>query len=73
LPSSSIDILEVLTITLLAAMDPESPPSRHPTDAEEEDSPLQQSTFTSSQPMEDSYPKTSPLRLRRTPKIKPQR
>jgi hypothetical protein len=39
-PSSTIEILEVLTITPLAAMDPESPSSRHPTDAEEEDSPL---------------------------------
>jgi hypothetical protein len=55
-PSSSIEILEVLTITPLAAMDPESPSSRHPTDVEEEDSPLQQSAFSSSQPMVDSYP-----------------
>jgi hypothetical protein len=56
MPSSSIKILEVLSITLLAAMDPESPTSRHPTDADEEDSPLPQSSFTSSQPMADSYP-----------------
>jgi hypothetical protein len=31
-------------------------PSRHPSDAEEEDSPLQQSTHTSHPPMADSYP-----------------
>jgi hypothetical protein len=36
-------------------MDPKSPSSCHPTDVEEEDSPLQQSTFASSQPMVDSY------------------
>jgi hypothetical protein len=54
-PSSSIEILKVLTITPLAAMDPKSPSSRHPIDAEEEDFPLQQSAFTSSQPMADSY------------------
>jgi hypothetical protein len=39
-PSSSIEVLEVLNITPLTAMDPESPSSRHPTDAEDEDSPL---------------------------------
>jgi hypothetical protein len=54
-PSSSIEILEVLTITPLAAIDPESPSSCHPTDVEEENSPLQQSTIASSQPMVDSY------------------
>jgi hypothetical protein len=37
-------------------MDLESPSSRHPTDADEEDSPLQQSAFTSGQPTADSYP-----------------
>jgi hypothetical protein len=31
-------------------------PSRHSSEAEEEDSPLQQSTFTSNQTMVDSYP-----------------
>jgi hypothetical protein len=31
-------------------------PSCHPFDAEEEDSPLQQSTHTSHPPMADSYP-----------------
>jgi hypothetical protein len=36
-------------------MNPRSP-SRHPSDAEEEDSPLQQSAFTSDHPMADSYP-----------------
>jgi hypothetical protein len=38
-----------------AAMNSGSP-SRHPFDAEEEDSPLQQSTHTSHPPMADSYP-----------------
>jgi hypothetical protein len=31
-------------------------PSRHSSDAEEEESPLQQSAFTSNQPTVDSYP-----------------
>jgi hypothetical protein len=55
-PSSSVEILEVLSITPLAAMDLESPSSRHPTYIEEEDSPLQQLAFPSNQPMADSYP-----------------
>jgi hypothetical protein len=55
-PWSSIEVLEVLSITPLAAMDPESPSSRHLADAEEEDSPLQQSASTSGQPTVDSYP-----------------
>jgi hypothetical protein len=55
-PSSLIEILEVLKITPLAAMDPESPFSRHPTNAEEEDSPLHQSTFAPGHPTTDSYP-----------------
>jgi hypothetical protein len=54
-PSSLIKVLEVISIAPLAAMDPESPTSCHPTDADEEDSPLQQSAFTSGQPMVDSY------------------
>jgi hypothetical protein len=37
-PSSSVETLEVLSVTPLVAMDPESPSSRHPTDIEEEDS-----------------------------------
>jgi hypothetical protein len=37
-------------------MDPGSP-SRHSSDAEEEDSPLQQSAYTSHPPIVDSYPK----------------
>jgi hypothetical protein len=37
-------------------MDLESPSSYHPTDADEEDSPLQQSAFPSGQPTTDSYP-----------------
>jgi hypothetical protein len=36
-------------------MNPGSP-SHHPSDAEEEDSPLQQSAFTSHHPTADSYP-----------------
>jgi hypothetical protein len=50
-----VGILEVLSITSLAAMDPKSPSSRHPTDIEEEDSPLQQSVFPPDQPMANSY------------------
>jgi hypothetical protein len=55
-PSSSIEVLEFLNITPLAAMDPKSPSSRHLADTEEEDSPLQQSASTSGQPTTDSYP-----------------
>jgi hypothetical protein len=36
-------------------MNLESPSSHHPADAEEEDSPLQQSAFTSGQPTAYSY------------------
>jgi hypothetical protein len=37
-------------------MDPKSPSSRHPTNVEEEESPLQLLAFPSNQPMADSYP-----------------
>jgi hypothetical protein len=38
-------------------MNPELPSSHHPTNIEEEDSPLQQLAFPPTQPMADSYPK----------------
>jgi hypothetical protein len=41
-PSSSVEALEVLSVTPLATMNPEFLSSRRPTDIKEEDSPLQQ-------------------------------